>query len=119
MEFADSKENTQNGDVGEQRQLPPSQAGSPPPIVLTTETNLILLQKQLKELAKGNFEFRNSRNGTRIFTKEIADFSAMKQHFDDQRMSYFIFYPKSQNPVKAVIRHLPHSTPAEDIYMMD
>lgn len=45
MEFADSKENTHNGDVGEQRQLPPGQAGSPPPIVLTAETNLILLQK--------------------------------------------------------------------------
>jgi hypothetical protein len=73
-----------------------------------------LLQKPLKELVTGNFEFCNTRNGTRVVTKEMADFSAIKSHFNNQRMSYFTFYPKSQKPVKAVTEHLPH--PTEDIY---
>jgi hypothetical protein len=37
--------------------------GRPPPIVLTSTDNLIQMQKQLKGLAKDNFEFRNTRNG--------------------------------------------------------
>jgi hypothetical protein len=37
--------------------------GRPPPIILTTPTNLIQLQKQLKNVVAENFEFRNTRNG--------------------------------------------------------
>jgi hypothetical protein len=119
MEIEGSKEDTHNISVIEQQQGPPSQEGRPPRIALT-ETNLIQLQKQLTELVKGNFEFCNTRNGTRIVTKEMADSSAITSHFYNKRMSYFTFYPKSQKPVKTVIRHLPHSTPAlRRIYMMD
>jgi hypothetical protein len=52
MEFEDSKEDPNNVNDGEQQQVPPSQADRLPPTVLTTETNLIILQKQLKELVK-------------------------------------------------------------------
>jgi hypothetical protein len=104
MEIEGSKEDTHNDSVNGQQQEPPSQAGRPPPIVLTTQTNLIQLQKQLTELVKGNFEFRNTRNRIRIVTKEMADFSAIKSHFDTKGMSYFTFYLKSQKPVKVVIR---------------
>jgi hypothetical protein len=115
-DFEDSKNDPNSGNVGEQQQEPPSQAGRSPSIVLTTETNLIILQKQLKELVKGNFEFRNTKNGSRIVTKEMADLSAIISYFDDQKMSYFIFYLKSQKPIKAVIRHPLHNSPAENIY---
>jgi hypothetical protein len=47
-------------------------------IVLTSPTNLILLQRQIKNITTGNFEFRSIRNGTRIITKEMADFSDTK-----------------------------------------
>jgi hypothetical protein len=30
-------------------------------------------------------------------------------------VSYYSFFPKSENPIKPVMRHLPHNTPAEDI----
>jgi hypothetical protein len=45
----------------------------------------------------------------------MVNFSAIKSHFDEQKLPYFTFYPKSQKPVKAVIRHIPHSTTVEDI----
>jgi hypothetical protein len=45
----------------------------------------------------------------------MADFSAIKSHFGDQRISYFTFYRISQKPVKAVISHLSQSTLAEII----
>jgi hypothetical protein len=69
-----------------QYQAPSSQAGRPPPIVLASQVNLMQLQRRLKGLLKGNFE-----------------------------LPYFTFYPNSQKPLKAVIRHLSLSAPAEDI----
>jgi hypothetical protein len=45
----------------------------------------------------------------------VAEFQSVKSHFDAINLSYYTFYPKSEKPMKAVIRHLPHNTPAEDI----
>jgi hypothetical protein len=53
----DPTEDTNNQTDGEQQQLPNSQKGRPPPIILTSTINLRQLQKQLKGLVKGNFEF--------------------------------------------------------------
>jgi hypothetical protein len=52
----------------------PAKADRPPPIILTSATNLVQLQKQLKCVAKQTFEFRNSRNGTRVITKDMVNF---------------------------------------------
>jgi hypothetical protein len=93
----------------------PGKRGRPPPIILTSQANLIQLQKQLKNVVKGDFEFRNTRNGTRVITKVMADFEAVKSHLSCNNLSYFSFFPKSQKPIKAVIRHLPPDTPAWDI----
>jgi hypothetical protein len=73
------------------------------------------LQKQLKCVAKQTFEFRNTRNGTRVITKEIADFQAVRLHFDFNNFSCYSFFSKTEEPIKVVIRHLPINTPAEDI----
>jgi hypothetical protein len=83
--------------------------------MLSAKTNLIHLQKQLKNVVKADFEFRNTRNGTRVITKGMADFEAVKSHLSNNNLSYFSFFPKTQKPIKAVIRHLPPDTPAEDI----
>jgi hypothetical protein len=93
----------------------PGKTGRPPPIILTSEANLIQLQKQLKNVVKGDFEFRSTRNGTRVVTKGMADFEAVKSHFSNNSLSYYSFVPKSQKPIKAVIRNLPANTPAKDI----
>jgi hypothetical protein len=61
-----------------------------------------------------NFEFGSTRNGTRVIMRSMVDFQSIKSHFDSQNLSYYSF-PKSEKPIKAVIRHLPHNTPAEDI----
>jgi hypothetical protein len=60
-------------------------------------------------------EFRNTRNGTRVVTRNTAVFQSVKSHFDAHNLSYYSFYQKSEKPMKAVICHLPHNTPAEDI----
>jgi hypothetical protein len=86
----------------------------PSPIVLTSAVNLIHLQKQLKNVVQENFEFRNTRNGTRVITRNLADFHSVRSHFDGQHLAYYSF-SKSEKPIKAVIRHLPINTPAEDI----
>jgi hypothetical protein len=96
----DPTEDTNNQTDGEQQQQPPnSQRGRPPPIILTSIINLIQLQKQLRSLVKGNFEFRNTRNGTRIVTKGMADYSAIKEYLNSQNLNYFTFYPKSIKPI--------------------
>jgi hypothetical protein len=98
-----------------QQQAAPSQIGRPPPIVLTSEVNLIAMHRQLKKVTKGSFEFRSTRNGTKVVTKEMGDFSAIRAHFESRNLPHYTFYPKSLKPIKAVIRHLPSNTPAEDI----
>lgn len=95
-------------------QLLPNQVDRPQ-IILTSAVNLIQLQKQLKNVVEGNFEFRSTRNGTRVITKSLADFQSVKSLFDSQLLSYFTFFLKTEKPIKAVIRHLPINTPAEDI----
>jgi hypothetical protein len=49
----------------------PGKAGRPRPIILTSKSNLIQLQKQLKDVVKGDFEFRNTKNGTRVIRKSL------------------------------------------------
>jgi hypothetical protein len=93
----------------------PSKAGRPPPIILTSAVNLIRLQKDLKGVAKQVCELRTTKNGTRVVTKDMVDFQAVKAHFESCNLSFFSFFPKSERPIKAVIRHLPSNTPAEDI----
>jgi hypothetical protein len=93
----------------------PGTAGRPPPIVLISSANLIQLQKQLKNEAKDDFELRNTKNGTRVITKSMTDFEAVKSYFSTHNLSFYSFFPKSLKPVKAVLRHLPLNTPAEAI----
>jgi hypothetical protein len=54
------------------------------------------------------------KNGTRIVTKNMVDYQSVKTYFESYNLSYYTFYPKSEKPIKAVIRHLPVITPAED-----
>jgi hypothetical protein len=49
----------------------PSKRGRLPPIVLTSATNLIQWRIQLNGVVKEQFEFRSTRNRTRIITKDI------------------------------------------------
>jgi hypothetical protein len=96
-------------------QVTSCQAGRPHPLVLTSPVNLFQLQRQLNGLLKDNFEFSNTRNRTRVVTKEFADFSVIQLHFESNNLPYFTFYPKSQKRVKAVIRHLPDSACADGL----
>jgi hypothetical protein len=107
-DFSGTEANTQEKAV-------PGKICRPPPIILTSNINLIQLQKQLKTVVKDDFEFHSTRNGIRVIIKGMADFEAVKSHFTNNNLSYYSFYPKSQKPIKAVIRHLPPNTPAQDI----
>jgi hypothetical protein len=93
----------------------PAKSARPPPIVLTSAANLIQLQKKLKGVTRQTFELRNTRSGTRVVTKDMVDYQAVKAHFTENSLAYFTFCPKSEKPVKAVLRHLPSNTPAKDI----
>jgi hypothetical protein len=73
------------------------------------------LQRQFKGFVTGNFEFHSTRSGTRIVAKEMADFSAIKTFLEEKELSFYTFFPKSEKPFEAIIRHLPMNTPAEDI----
>jgi hypothetical protein len=74
--------------------------------MMTSTAKLIRLQSDLKEQVRGEYEFRNTQNGTRIITNEMADYSAMKLYL--KKISSIL-------PTKRVSRCLPPDTPAEDI----
>jgi hypothetical protein len=113
--FAPLRTAEMDADAVPHEEAVPGKTGRPPPIVLTSATNLTHLQKQLKGVLKDNSEFRSIRNGTRIITKTMADFSAFKSYLEKNNLAHFTFYPKSLKPIKAMIRYLPLNTPAEDI----
>jgi hypothetical protein len=91
----------------------PGKTGRPPPIILTSTTNLVQLQKELKIVVKENFEFRSTRNGTRVITRSMADFQSIKYHFEAHNLSYYSFFPKSGRPMKATYQ----TTPPQKIYL--
>jgi hypothetical protein len=74
-----------------------SKAGRPPPIVLTSTTNLKKLQRHIRDIVTGYFEFRNTRSGARIVTKEMADFSAIRKHLGNNNLSYYTFSQNQRN----------------------
>jgi hypothetical protein len=101
---------------GEPQQESSSKSGRLLPIVLTsTTTNLMQLQKRYKGVVAGSFEFRNTRSGTKIVPKEMADLSTIKTFLETNKLSFYTFSLKSEKRIKAVIRHLPQNTTAEDI----
>jgi hypothetical protein len=93
---------------------------TPPPIIITTQINLLRFQGEIKAIAKGSFELRNTKNGTRVITKEMANYLAIKSQLQKKKkkkkkIPFYTFHPKSVKPIKAIIRYLPSNTPAEDI----
>jgi hypothetical protein len=70
----DVVEETANKPDTEEQQPSTSKTGTPPPIVLTSVTKLMQLQRQVKHIVTGSFEFRNIRSGTRIVTKKWQNF---------------------------------------------
>jgi hypothetical protein len=99
----------------QQDEAPAVKTGRPPPIVITATTNLLQLQKIIRGVVKENFKFRNTRNGTRVLTQNLTDFAAVKSYLESRNLPYFTFYTKSLKPIKAILRHLPKDTPAQDI----
>jgi hypothetical protein len=83
--------------------------------MMTSTTNLIQLKSNVKDHIKGEYKFPKYTKWNPYLTKEMADCSAMKSYLQKCNLHYFTFTPNSQKPVKAVIRHLPPGTPAEDI----
>jgi hypothetical protein len=59
MELEVTKEEEAN-DGEQQRKM--NQAGRPPPIILTSVTNLLKLQIYIKGIVKGSFDLRNTKN---------------------------------------------------------
>jgi hypothetical protein len=87
----------------------------PPPIVLTSEVNLLSTHKDLKAFVNAKFFFRNTASGTRITTKSMADYKIIQKLLGQKCLPFFTFYIKGDKPVKAVIRHLPNNTSSENI----
>jgi hypothetical protein len=54
----------------------------------------------MKNVAKGDFQFRNTKNGIRVNTKSMTDFEAFKSYFSTHNLSYYSFFLKPQNPLK-------------------
>jgi hypothetical protein len=72
------------------KQEAPRKSGRPPPIAMTSTTNLIQLQIDLKEHVKGEYEFRNTRNGTHVITKEMVDYLAMKSYLEKHNLLFYL-----------------------------
>jgi hypothetical protein len=52
---------TDDSTTNQQELAPTNKRGRPPPIVLTLQVNLILMQERLKSVTKGDFELRSTK----------------------------------------------------------
>jgi hypothetical protein len=43
-----------------------------------SQVNLLQFQKEIKSITKGSFELRNTKNGTRVISREITDYLAIR-----------------------------------------
>jgi hypothetical protein len=66
----------------------------PPPIILTSEANMICLQREIKRVVGGEF-FRNTATGTRITTKRRVAYKnsslriiSTSFHFTQRRINW-------------------------------
>jgi hypothetical protein len=69
----------------------------------------VTVAETIKVIVKGSFEFRITKNRTRVPTKEMADFSAIKYFFLSFEENFLL-------QLLPIIRHLPSHTYAEVIY---
>jgi hypothetical protein len=74
----------------------PWKTARPPTITLTSTTNLLQLQKQLKIVVIENFEFPSTWNKTRVIKRGMADLQSVNSQFDANNLSDYAFYPKSE-----------------------
>jgi hypothetical protein len=44
----------------------------PSPNIITSQNNLLKFQVEIKAITKGSFEFRKTKNGTRVITREMT-----------------------------------------------
>jgi hypothetical protein len=63
-----------------QEEATTGKSGRPPPIVITERVNQLQMQTFMNSAVKKNSEFRNTRNGTRVITKTLEDFAAVKSY---------------------------------------
>jgi hypothetical protein len=64
---------------------------------------------------KATLSSATPKNGTRVITKSVTDFEAVRSYFSTHNFTYYSFFPKSENPIKAFLRRLHSNTPMEDI----
>jgi hypothetical protein len=86
-----------------------------PSIIITAQINLLKFQGEIKAIAKGSVEIRNTKTGTRVITTGMADYLAIKNQLEKKKTPFYTFHPKSVKQIKVVIRQLPGNTLAEDI----
>jgi hypothetical protein len=91
------------GDEG--RKETPKGTGGPPPIIVTTNINLINVQNEIKTKPKGDFALRNTRNGFRISTKSMEDYLTLKKTFRPK--SNTLLYLPSKSRVTDKSCHTP------------
>jgi hypothetical protein len=75
--------NSQSMDTGDREEEETTKSkgtGRPPPIIVTSNINLIKTQKELDTQLLGTFTIRNTRNGTRFTTKSMEDYTTLKTH---------------------------------------
>lgn len=88
-----------------------------PPIVLhgmlgeDHKTTMIELENGLTE----SFELKYKGSRVLIYTKNITDYSKLKENFLEQKIPFHTFTPDEQKPVKLVLKSIPPNVTAENI----
>jgi hypothetical protein len=79
--------------------------GRPSLIVLTSEANLINLQRELKTVMNGEFFFWNTAVGSWLTTKRMVDYNTIQKFLTKKNLHFVTFYTKVDKLVKTIIKN--------------
>jgi hypothetical protein len=69
-----------------------SRKDTPTLIILTSEPNLVSLQRELTLAVSGEFFFRSTETGIRITTERVVDNNGIHKFFTEKNLNFFTFY---------------------------
>jgi hypothetical protein len=82
--------------------------------MLTSPDNVIAFQQDIKLISQDHFSLRTTGSGIRIVTHCMADCKAILSYLPEHNLHHLTFYPQSDKPIKAAVRHLPIYTYSQD-----
>ncbi|GIX93593.1 hypothetical protein CEXT_366731, partial [Caerostris extrusa] len=86
-----------------------------PPIMVKYANNLKVKIAEISLKFKDDIRIKIAGEHLKIFPKDIDNHRAITRYLNESKLEYFVITPKSQRPLKAVLKGIPLDYTVEEI----